>query len=237
MKPECRICNNMPKKGFGYCKNIDGKGDSYDCCDYVDESWMINWMKRLQKKYKEPYVSNFVKWSKKFLSIIVIILLCVACEDLIPNDDNDKKSIYVYINPRLPQDDNGFFHLTLNRNKWQTIHRFSGLVTDMNDNPIDVMKFKWESNLYWVLGDTLGKIIKRGLTDDMVYVSYDTTYMTGFEGEIVPTINCCSYSNSKGEFSQMTGFVRSMIGDTANVSISYYNGLKEEVLSIGIVLD
>jgi hypothetical protein len=83
----------------------------------------------------------------------------------------------------------------------------------------------------------LGVIYHVGLTDQYVYVTYDTTYIIGFDGFIVPTINPASYSNSKGEFSQMTGFVRSMIGDTVNVTISYYNGLKEEVLSIGIVLD
>ena len=42
------------------------------------------------------------------------------------------------------------------------------------------MKFYWESNLYWELGDTLGYYIHRDLTDDLEYVSYDTTYVTGF---------------------------------------------------------
>ena len=45
----------------------------------------------------------------------------------------------------------------------------------------------WESNLYWVLGDTLGYIVKSGYTDGIVYVSYDTVYVTGFMGEEVRT--------------------------------------------------
>lgn len=167
-------------------------------------------------------------------------MVFISCEDLIPNDDNDKKSIYVYINPRLPQDDNGYYHLTLNKSKWQTIHRFSGLVTDEDDNLLDVVRFEWSSNLYWVLGDTLGYIIKRGLTDEMVYVNYDTIPITGFEGHIVPTINPACYSNSKGEFSQMSGFVRNMIGDTAEISITY--GLREvseetDQINFFVVLD
>ena len=172
-------------------------------------------------------------------NLFLFCMVFISCADLIPNEE-DKTSIYVYINPRLPQDENGFFHLTLNRNKWQTIHRFSGLVTDEDDNPLDVVRFEWSSNLYWVLADTLGYIIKRGLTDEMVYVNYDTIPITGFGGHIVPTINPACYSNSKGEFSQMSGFVRNMVGDTAEISITY--GLREvseetNQINFSVVLD
>ena len=40
-----------------------------------------------------------------------------------------------------------------------------------DNQPIDLMKFYWESNLYWELGDTLGYYIHRDLTDDLEYVS------------------------------------------------------------------
>ena len=234
----CTICHND-----GKCPNHD----IYDCVEYLEVKegkpkgqWMVDWMKRLQKRYKEPYESNFVKWSKQFVSIIIIIILCVSCEDIFPNQVSNDESIYVYIDPRLPKDENGYYHLNINRGRWQTIHRFSGLVTDENDNPLDVVRFEWSSNLYWVLGDTLGYIIKRGLTDEMVYVNYDTTYITGFNGMEVPTINPACYSNSKGEFNQMGGFVRSMIGDTATIEISY--GIREvsgdsEIIKFSVVLD
>ena len=167
---------------------------------------------------------------KNILNYIFIYILLVGCESPLVCE-----GCYLDIKaPDLTLDDNGYYHLTINRNKWQTIHRFSGLVTDENDNPLDVVRFDWTSNLYWVLGDTLGYIIKRGLTDDMVYVNYDTIPITGFDGHIVPTINPACYSNSKGEFNQMGGFVRNMIGDTARIEISY--GIKE-VIQFYVVLD
>ena len=182
------------------------------------------------------------KMTKKKMINRNLFLFCmvfISCADLIPNEE-DKRTIYVNIDARLLQDDNGYYHLTLNKSKWQTIHRFDGLVTDENDNPLDVVRFEWTSNLYWVLGDTLGYIIKRGLTDEMVYVNYDTIPITGFGGHIVPTINPACYSNSKGEFSQMSGFVRNMVGDTAEIGITY--GLREvseerNRINFSVVLD
>jgi len=175
------------------------------------------------------------KISKKLTPLLLIIL--ISCSSLVSNEPEDVSEFQVTLNPRLPEDSNGYYHLTINRNNWQTIHRIDGNVVDENNYPVEFVRFEWESDLFWYLGDTLGVIYHVGLTDQYVYVTYDTTYIIGFDGFVVTTINPASYSNSKGEFSQMTGFVRSMIGDTANVSISYYNGLKEEVLSIGIVLD
>ena len=185
-----------------------------------------------------------IKYLKKLINknLFLLILVVISCENpyFANLHGNDKMTINVKIDPRLPKDDNGYYHLTINRQKWQTIHRFSGRVTDENDNPLDVVRFEWTSNLYWVLGDTLGYIIRRGLTDDMVYVNYDTIPITGFDGHIVPTINPACYSNSKGEFNQMAGFVRNMIGDTARIEVSY--GVREvtddsNVIRFSVVLD
>jgi hypothetical protein len=85
------------------------------------------------------------------------------------------------------------------------------------------MKFYWESNLYWELGDTLGYYIHRGLTDDLEYVSYDTTYITGFSGMEVPTSNSASVSNADGEVSNMIAPVKSMIGDTLILNWEFYD--------------
>ena len=39
--------------------------DLYDCMDFLDPLWMGKWFNNIQKeKSKEPYVSNFVKWTK-----------------------------------------------------------------------------------------------------------------------------------------------------------------------------
>ena len=181
------------------------------------------------------------KYLKKLINrnLFLLILVVISCENpyFANLHGNDEMTINVKIDPRLPQDDNGYFHLTLNRSKWQTIHRFSGLVTDENDNPLDVVRFDWTSNLYWVLGDTLGYIVHRGLTDDMIYVSYDTTYITGFSDFIVPTINCCSYSNSEGEVNTMFAPVWTMRFDTVLVSVGYFNNSNFVSQSFEIVLD
>ena len=65
---KCEICQDN-----GRCKNLNGEGDLYDCCDYIEmkenkspNTWMKNWMYNLIKKEQEPYESNFVKWSKKY---------------------------------------------------------------------------------------------------------------------------------------------------------------------------
>ena len=131
----------------------------------------------------------------------------IGCEDTY----YEKEPFIMSWDARLPIDDNGYYHLEMNRNTWQTTHRISGVVSDEN------VMVNWESNLYWVLGDTLGYIVKSGYTDDLVYVSYDTVYVTGFMGEEVRTTNWTSYSNSKGEINNMIAPVRSMIGDTLSV--------------------
>jgi hypothetical protein len=134
---------------------------------------------------------------------------------------------------RLPVDGNGYYHLTINRNTWQTLHRVSGNVVTEDGNPIEFFWVEWESDLYWYLGDTLGYIINRHLNDSGVYVSVDTSYMIGFNGMEVPTTNIVSYSNSHGEVNNMIAPVKSMIGDTLTLTAIWYNSEKR----FGIVLD
>ena len=144
-----------------------------------------------------------------------------------------------YEDTGITKDENNFFHLIINRNNWQTLYRVRGIVYK-NDLPIDLMKFYWESNLFWELGDTLGYYIHRDLTDDLEYVSYDTTYVTGFSGMEVPTSNVSSVSNSDGEVSNMIAPVQSMIGDTLILSWVYYDWIYGNYAgegNISIILD
>ena len=53
------------------------------------------------------------------------------------------------------------------------------LTSEAEPYQIERVRINWESSLYWVMGDTLGYIIKRDLNDDLVYVNYDTLYITG----------------------------------------------------------
>ncbi len=119
-------------------------------------------------------------------------------------------------------DINGYYHVSIDTTRWQTIYRISGHVYRDGD-PMNVTKFAWASNLYWMLGDTLGYIISRGLTDDLIYVSYDTSYVTGFNGYEVPIVNGASYSDENGEVSTVIAPVRTMRGDTATIFYVYHD--------------
>ena len=134
---------------------------------------------------------------------------------------------------RLHIDGNGYYHLTMDRNNWQTLHRVSGSTYTNDGNPIEYFWVEWESDLYWYLGDTLGYVVNTQLTDNGVYVSVDTSYMIGFNGMEVPTSNVISYSNSSGEINNMIAPVRSMIGDTLTLTAIWYNSEKD----FKIVLD
>ena len=175
---------------------------------------------------------------KLYLLLPILFLIYWGCEDQ-TNDNNDENvdEIVFNLEPRLDQDVNGYYHLQLNPSSFQTLHRLSGYIY-RNGIPLDVMKFNWESSHFWMLGDTLGYFIHRGLTDDLEYVSYDTTYITGFSDFIVPTINCCSYSNSDGEVNTMFGPVWTMRYDTVLVSVGYFDNSYNFInQSIEIVLD
>ena len=54
LEHKCKTC--------GY-KGEDKHTDIYECCDYMDPTWMYDWLVRM-KKNKKPYVSKFVKWSE-----------------------------------------------------------------------------------------------------------------------------------------------------------------------------
>ena len=51
---------------------------------------------------------------------------------------------------RLPIDDNGYYHLELNQNSHQTIHRITGVIPDYEFYQ-EPMKVEWSSNLTWYL--------------------------------------------------------------------------------------
>ena len=226
---KCSIC--------GY-KGKDEHDDIYDCQSHLEEKngirkgqWMIDWMRRLkEKESNEPYVSDFVKWSKGFS--IIILLLFSGCVQVLEYEEDSEPTYIFTIQPRLPQDLNGYYHLTMNRNTWGTTHRISGNVYDENGFPVEMYWVEWESNLYWYLGDTLGYIINRNLNSG-IYIYTDTSYVIGFSGMEVPTSNQISYSNSNGEINNMIRPIKTMIGDTMTLSYYYYNGSG----SIDIVLD
>ena len=155
--------------------------------------------------------------SKTILGIVASLIL-VSCDD-----NHTEEPISVSFDIKLPQDKNGFYHLNINKQSWQTLHRVSGLIQDKNIG-IENFWVEWDSDLYWYLGDTLGYIVNRGFSlYTGNYVSVDTSYMIGFNGQEVPTSNMISYSNSKGEVNNMIAPVRSMIGDTMRLTASWFD--------------
>ena len=162
----------------------------------------------------------------KVITSSLLFLLLFGCSDSVSSFESvEPDVIRVELNPRLNVDDNGYYHLELSDN-WQTLHRLSGTAY-INDVPLEVLRVNWESSHYWYLGDTLGYIINRYLTDDGIYVSVDTSYVVGFNGMEVPTINPASYSNSDGEVNTMIAPVQSMVGDTMTIRMYFWNNKYE----------
>ena len=174
----------------------------------------------------------------KTLFISVWLFLLFGCEVSQPYYYEPVEPIEFELDVGLPKVDD-YYHLTLNTpdtGPWQNLHRISGYVY-REGMPVDVVRFEWVSSHYWYNGDTLGYVIQRGLTDDLVYVSYDTSYITGFDGTEIPTVNCCSYSNVDGEVNTMIAPVRNMRGDTLTIGFLYSNGVEMVVDYFGIILD
>ena len=166
--------------------------------------------------------------------IVGSFLIIVGCDTRVGPDYDE---LFFDVDARLSLDENGYYHLVMERDSWQTLHRISGSVYT-EEEPAELIRFNWYSSHYWYIGDTLGYVVSFGLTDDLEYVSYDTNYVTWFNGSEVPTTNCCSYSNSDGEVNNMIAPVQSMIGDTMTIGYrwsDYYNNLNEG--TIEIVLD
>ena len=157
----------------------------------------------------------------KVITSSLLFLLLFGCSDSTSFEPVEPDEIRVELNTRLNVDDNGYYHLELSDN-WQTLHRLSGTAY-INDVPLEVLKVHWESSHYWYLGDTLGYVVNRYLTDDGIYVAVDTSYVIGFNGMEVPTINPASYSNSVGEVNTMFAAVQTMEDDTVTVRMYFWN--------------
>jgi hypothetical protein len=163
--------------------------------------------------------TNVEKHIKTILTVVVSILF-ISCED--KHDDINN----LFFDMRLNEDSRGYYHLTVDRNTWQTLHRVSGSIRDEGFG-VENFWVEWESNLYWYLGDTMGYIVRRTINSQGQYVSLDTSYIIGFTGQEVPTTNKISYSNSNGELNNMIAPVRSMIGDTLVLTATWYDGSKD----------
>ena len=160
---------------------------------------------------------------------LYLLLLITACSSIMGGEESDTcnecqidiYAVYQHFNA-LTLDENGFYHLAIDTNSWQTLHRLSGYLY-RNGEGMNVTKMGWGSSHYWIIGDTLGYVVSYGLTDDLVYVGYDTTYITWFNGYEVPIVNGSSYSREDGEVNTMIAPIRTMRGDTATIFYGYHD--------------
>ena len=107
---KCNVC--------GYTDTIEHE-DLYDCVEKTEVEngirkgqWMIDWMRRLkEKESKEPYESDFSKWSKSVKKILpILLLLFLGCDEVISSERNvieDEPVLRITMN--LPITSDGFY--------------------------------------------------------------------------------------------------------------------------------
>jgi len=190
-------------------------------------------------------IKNKIISLTKNILIGISLLIFIGCEDTKYNYPN----FNIELSVDLPQDENGYYHMNLDMNKWQSVKRLTAHITSEGKDyewwerdDMEWLGVKWRSTHYWTIGDTLGYIVKRGLTEDLMYVNYDTTYVTQFYGFEVPTVNGSSYPSTQpdtyGEVNTMFGPVKTMVGDTVHVNVSFtdwYGEYKDR--TFGIILN
>jgi len=158
-----------------------------------------------------------------FYLALTISILLTNCSDPVSSEiSHYYEFIIEYENTGVWKDTDGLYHLKVDTTRWQTLYRVRGLV--LKDGlPIENVSISWSSNLYWYLGRDDFYIVKRKLSDDVVWVNYDTTSIDFFEDFVVPTTNIRSITNSKGEWSNMIAPVRIQKGDTLILSYLSYD--------------
>ncbi len=155
---------------------------------------------------------------KNLLLIITGIFLIVGCQT---NPVWVEPSEYtITLDGRLPKDQDGIYHLTLLRDRWQTVHRISGSLLLKGMVQIQPQKIHWESSHSWEFnpGDTVITIYRRNVDMNGRWVIVDTQTVVAPDTMSVPTVNSSSYSDGKtGEINTMVGPVLGMLGDTMTV--------------------
>ena len=160
---------------------------------------------------------------KKTLLILISVIGLISCEkeELISPSDN----YTLTVDGRLDTTSNGLYKLQLNStsNSIQTIHRLTGKLLNNGNEPYPPQLVNWESSHSWTLTDTAYVMIRRIINTNGQWVNVDTTYVTGFGGAIIPTINSSSYSGTDGEINTVIAQVDNMIGDTMVVKCKFKN--------------
>lgn len=178
---------------------------------------------------------------KKSVLLALLGCLLIGCQKNPTWVEPDNYTIT--LDGRLPVDEIGLYHLTLLRDRWQTVHRVSGSILLDGEIQTQPQKVYWESSHTWQFnpGDTVITIYRRNVDINGRWVIIDTQTIVAPDTMIVPTINPVSYSNSNtGEINTMIGPVLGMLGDTMTVKCWWTSSwYKTDTVSqiIKIVLD
>jgi len=176
--------------------------------------------KEYRKQQTEKMTTKLLKFIFLFISVLILLTLLTSCEDTIMDEMPDNYTLE--LDSRLDTTDDGLYKLELNstQNSIQTIHRISGKLLNNGEEPYPQL-VEWESSHQWTLNDTAYVFIRRTINVLGDWVDVDTTYVTGFAGSIVPTINEFSYSSDGGEINTVIAPIDEMIGDTLIVKARF----------------
>ncbi len=147
--------------------------------------------------------------------LLLFIFSCVSATDGLKNIDEYSITI---------ENSNIGIDIELYKDRLQTVHRLSGTLHKNGGDPDRRKKLGWESSHSWVLGDTLGYVVRRTINAQGEWAILDTITVTGFEGFDVPTVNPASITRDDGSFSGMIAPILPMKGETMKVKVFYKEG-------------
>ena len=189
---------------------------------------------------------EIVIFNRNKIVLIFLLSLIISCsKDQRTLTDNGEGITIEFVNGlnddptyQLSKDSNGFYNLTLDRSKNQTIQRITGKLL-RNGFPLEDLisglqpkKVNWESNLYWWLleGETVANITYTYLnllTGELVYVNLPP--LVNWKDVIVPTINESSYSDTEtGIVNTVIAPIQEMIGDTMKIKMTYTHSITQK---------
>ena len=91
---------------------------------------------------------------------VLLSFLLISCENSTTSSEDSSDKLFLSFDMRLPVDGNNYYHLDINRNTWQTLHRVSARIETSEGDPVEFFWMEWESDLYWYFGDkSLKKIL------------------------------------------------------------------------------
>ena len=99
-----------------------------------------------RKEQTEKFALDGIKLIVLIIAVLAVFVSFVSCtveDDILLLEERKLE-----LDGRLPMDSNGYYHLELNQNTNQTIHRISGTVNNYYSN--EPLKVSWDSNLTWV---------------------------------------------------------------------------------------